>query len=247
MVYPTNVAKLLLNFGDYVQLQMDNNPTNTMCPRHIDCIALQPTGTTQGMYYFMDLHMGKQRHGCQWTKCAMTEGIISQVEVLGLAQKRPNMHNGPIVTWRNGDPIAPIVVPDVDAYVAKDGSVALAQPLFFPLDFDAIVDIDVAPVAPLRVHPAYVGAENAQGVADQRAAGQGAAGQGVLALADEEIEGVAYEVIESDNEDNDLPVLRHYESDDNSDNDSDNDDSDDDDNDNSEAKATEAPRHNLRR
>ena len=51
-----NVANLQLSFGDYVQLQMDNNPTNTMRPRHIDCIALQPTGTTQGTYYFMDLH-----------------------------------------------------------------------------------------------------------------------------------------------------------------------------------------------
>ena len=44
---PPNVANLQLNFGDYVQLQMDSNPTNTMRPRHIDCITLQPTGTTQ--------------------------------------------------------------------------------------------------------------------------------------------------------------------------------------------------------
>ena len=56
---PPNVANLQLNFGDYVQLQMDNNPTNTMHSRNLDCIALQPTGTTQGTYYFMDLHSGK--------------------------------------------------------------------------------------------------------------------------------------------------------------------------------------------
>ena len=54
---PPNVEILQLNFGDYVQLQMDNNPTNTMCPQRIDCIALQPTGATQGMYYFMDLSL----------------------------------------------------------------------------------------------------------------------------------------------------------------------------------------------
>ena len=30
---PPNVANLQLNVGDYVQLQMDNNPTKTMCPR----------------------------------------------------------------------------------------------------------------------------------------------------------------------------------------------------------------------
>ena len=84
------------------------------------------------------------------------------------------------------------------------------------------MDIEVATVAPLRVVLVNVGAENVQGakeqgalVADQGAmAGQGAASQGALAPADKEIEGVAYEVIESNDDDNDLPLLRHYESDD---------------------------------
>ena len=93
---------------------------------------------------------------------------------------------------------------------------------------DAIEDVDVTTVAPLRVLPADIGAENVPGAADQ----------GALALADKEMEGVAYKVIESDNDDDDLPVLRHYESDD--------DDSDDADGDNDEAEATEAPRYNLR-
>ena len=101
------------------------------------------------------------------------------MEALGQAQKQPNMHDGPIATWRNSDPIAPIAVPGIDADVAEDGSVAPDQPLFLPLDLDAIVDVDVDPVAPLRVHLADVGAENTQGVADK-----GAAGQGALAPAD---------------------------------------------------------------
>ena len=86
-----------------------------MRPRHIDCIALQPTGTTQGTYYFMDLHSGKHRHGGQWAKCAMTESVITKVEALGWAQTQPVMHDGPIVTWRNGDPIAPAIASDIDA------------------------------------------------------------------------------------------------------------------------------------
>ena len=211
---PPNVENLQLNFGDYVQLQMDNNPTNTMRPRHINCITLQPTGTTRGTYFFMHLHTGKRRHGRQWTKCAMTEGIISKVEELGRVQKQPVMHNGPIVTWRAGDSIAPTVVSDVDADAPEDDLVAPDQPLFLPLDLDAIEDVDVATVAPLRVLPADVGVENVQG----------AAGQGALAPADEEIEGVAYKVINSND-----------------------DDGDDDDVDNGEAEATEAPRYNLRR
>ena len=148
-----------------------------------------------------------------------TEGIILKVEALGRVQKQPVMHDGPIATWRNGDPIALIVVSDVDADAAEDDLVALDQPLFLPLDLDAIEDVDVATVAPLRVLLADVGAENVPGVAGQGAADQAAADQGVLAPADKEIEGVAYEVI----------------------------DGDDDDVDNNEVEATEAPRYNLRR
>ena len=42
-----------------------------------------------------------------------------------------------------------------------------------------------------------------------RSGSQGAlaADQGALALADEEIEGVAYKVVESDDDDDDLPIL----------------------------------------
>ena len=97
------------------------------------------------------------------------------------------------------------------------------------------MDVDVATVAPLRVVPVDVGAENVQGAADQGALAED---QGALAPADKEIEGVAYKIIESDDDDNDLPILRYYESDD--------DDSDDDDGDNNEAEVAEAPRYNLR-
>ena len=112
---------------------MDNNPTNNMHPHHIDCIALQPTGTTQGTYYFMDLCTGKRLQGRQWTKGAMTEGIISKVKALGRAQKQPAMHNGSIVTWRNGDPMAPVPATDADAEAVKDGSVAQNSPSSCPL------------------------------------------------------------------------------------------------------------------
>ena len=79
------------------------------------------------------------------------------------------MHYGPIVTWRNDDPIAPLVVSDIDADAAVDDIVAPDPPLFlpaFPLDLDDINDIDVAVVAPLRVVPTDVGAENVQGMPD---------------------------------------------------------------------------------
>ena len=123
----------------------------------------------------------------------MTEGVISKVEALGQAQKEPTMHDGPIATWRNGDPISPIVVSDVDADAAVDDIVAPDQPPFLPLALDAVEDIKVAAVAPLHVIQTDVGAENVQGAPDQRA----------LAPADvEDIEGVAYEVIDDEHDDN---------------------------------------------
>ena len=134
----------------------------------------------------------------------MTEGIISKVAALGWAQKQPAMHDGPIITWRNGDPIAPVPASDVDADVVEDGSVAPEQPLFLPVVLPDPMDIDVATVVPLRVVPVDAGAEYVQGAADQGAL---AANQGALAPADKEIECVAYEVIERDDDDNDLPLL----------------------------------------
>ena len=107
--------------------------------------------------------MGKCHHGRQWTKCAMTEGVISKVEAHCHVQKQPIMHDGPSLTWRNGDPIAPAVVSDDNgADAGNDGDVAPPDPPMFlpplplnPLNLD---DIDVAAVAPLPVVPVDVGA-----------------------------------------------------------------------------------------
>ena len=101
--------------------------------------------------------------------CVMTEGIILKVEALGWAQKQPAMHDGPIVTWHNGDPIAPVPASDVGADAVEDGSVAPEQPLFFPVDFHDTMDNDVATISPLRVVLVDVGADNVQGAADQEA------------------------------------------------------------------------------
>ena len=184
-----NVANLQLNFGDFVQLQMNNNPTNTMLPRHIDCIALHPTGSTQGLYYFIALHSGKRQHGRQWTRCVMTDDIISWVEALSRAQTQPIIYDGPIVRWRNGEPITPAVVPDVDAVTGDQDADPSNLPLFLPpppptLDVEADISADV----PLRIVLVDVGANI---VPDQ-----GAADHAVLHNNDDDdvFEGVLYEL-----------------------------------------------------
>ena len=50
--------KLRLEFGSYVQVFEDNNPTNTPRARSLGAIALNPTGNAQGDYYFMSLATG---------------------------------------------------------------------------------------------------------------------------------------------------------------------------------------------
>ena len=189
---PPNVANLQLHFGDYEQLQMDNNPTNTMRPRHIDCITLHHTGTTQGSYYFMDRHSGKHQHGQQWTQCIMTEDVISRVEALGCAQKQPIMHDGPIATWRNGDPIAPAVASGDDADAGEDDDTTPDSPLFLPLPPPPIDihEIDFAMVAPLQVVPVNVGAGNFQGAPVQ--------GARALPVEVKEVEGEVYEVFDNE-------------------------------------------------
>lgn len=49
-----------LEFGSYVQVFEDNDPTNTPRARSLGAITLNPTGNAQGDYYFMSLATGAQ-------------------------------------------------------------------------------------------------------------------------------------------------------------------------------------------
>ena len=81
----------------------------------------------------MDLHSGERRYGQQWTQCMMTDDVMSRVEALGRAQKQPIIHDGPMITWTNGDPITPAVISDDDADADMDDDVTPDPPLFLPL------------------------------------------------------------------------------------------------------------------
>lgn len=56
---PPDYNKLRLEFGTYVQVFEDKEPTNTMATRNVGAIALNPTGNAQGDYYFMSLVTGQ--------------------------------------------------------------------------------------------------------------------------------------------------------------------------------------------
>ena len=54
----TYYNKILVDFGTYVQVLKDNNPTNTKKLRTTPAIALNQTGNAQGGYFFMSLVTG---------------------------------------------------------------------------------------------------------------------------------------------------------------------------------------------
>jgi Reverse transcriptase (RNA-dependent DNA polymerase)/Zinc knuckle len=89
-----------LDFGEYVTVFEDNNPTNTNAPRVVDAIALHHTGNAQGGYYFMSLTTGERVSRRQYTKLPLTQRIIDAVEHLALQQHQPLLPGtGPIFMW----------------------------------------------------------------------------------------------------------------------------------------------------
>ena len=101
------------------------------------------------------------------------------------------MHDGPIVIWRNGDPIAPVVVSDDDADASVDDDITPDPPLF--LSPPPLPLMKLTSDAPLQVVLVDVGAGNDQGASVQQVPDQ----QALAPTAeDEEIEGEVYKAID---------------------------------------------------
>jgi hypothetical protein len=87
-------TKMKLEFGTYVQVFEDNNPTNTTKTRMTGAIAPNPTGNIQGDYYFMSLTTGERLHCHKWTKLPMSQSVIDTVERMAEAQGQPSVVGG---------------------------------------------------------------------------------------------------------------------------------------------------------
>ena len=73
--------------GSYVQANQDNNPTNTLRPRTIDCIYLDyDHASTDGGHILMDLATGREIRRSQVKECVMTPLVIKRVEQLAANQ-----------------------------------------------------------------------------------------------------------------------------------------------------------------
>jgi hypothetical protein len=104
---PPDYNHIQLDFGEYVTIFEDNNPTNTNASRAVDAIALHLTGNAQGNYYFMSLATGERVSRRQYTRLPLTQRIIDAVEALAVAQNQPLLPNGgPVFAWSANEPLA---------------------------------------------------------------------------------------------------------------------------------------------
>jgi hypothetical protein len=118
--------KLALEFGEYVLVFEDNDPTNTLKARNTPAIALNPTGNAQGDYYFMSLVTGRRLRRNKWTSLPMPTAAIRDVERIAERENQPLLEgHTPLFEWRPNHPILPLDEdqrgPDADGAGADDG------------------------------------------------------------------------------------------------------------------------------
>ena len=94
-----------IKFGHYAQIFEERRRTNTTAPRTIGAIALNPTGNTQGSYYFLSLDTGARVTRQQWTELPITQAVIDRVEELAEQQDQPLIDGELVFEWAPNIPI----------------------------------------------------------------------------------------------------------------------------------------------
>jgi hypothetical protein len=93
-------TQITLDFGSYVQVFEDNNPSNSTHSRCTGAIALNPTGNISGDHYFMSLNTCRRLSRRQWTVIPITDEVISIVNAIGWADGQCDTSEGsPIFEW----------------------------------------------------------------------------------------------------------------------------------------------------
>ena len=75
-----------IDFGTYVQVDDEPDPTNTNTTRTTGAISLNSVGNEQGVYYFMSLMTGERLNRRSWTILPMGRDVIARVEEIALQQ-----------------------------------------------------------------------------------------------------------------------------------------------------------------
>jgi hypothetical protein len=69
-----------IEYGAHAQVHEDHD--NTMAPHTTSAIAMQPTGNTQGSYYFFHHNTGRLLNCSCWTELPMPSDVIERVHKL---------------------------------------------------------------------------------------------------------------------------------------------------------------------
>ena len=88
---------LRLEFGSYVQIFEENDPTNTTKSRNTGAIALSHTGNLQGDYFFMSLDTGKRLSRHAWTVIPMPNIVIDTVERMAMQERQPQINGNDLL------------------------------------------------------------------------------------------------------------------------------------------------------
>jgi Reverse transcriptase (RNA-dependent DNA polymerase) len=95
-----------LEFGSYVQLFDDADPTNTLRSRTFGAISLNPTGNLRGDYYFLSLASGARVSRHRYQSLPIPDTAIARVEALAKSENQPLLQErGLVVEWRPDHPI----------------------------------------------------------------------------------------------------------------------------------------------
>jgi len=130
-----------LEFGSYVQVFEDNEPSNTPKARSLGAIALNPTGNAQGDYFFLSLATGAKISRHQWTELPITDTAIARVEAIALNEGQPLIQeSGLVVEWRPDQPI------DDSEYDQDYVHVDAPADDFDDADFDPVDDDELADI-----------------------------------------------------------------------------------------------------
>ena len=98
---PPDFNAMRIEFGAYAQVFEDHDPTNTPRGRSLGAIALNPTGNTQGDYYFLSLSTGARISRHAWTELPLPDTAIARVEAIALHEGRPLIQErGFVIEWR---------------------------------------------------------------------------------------------------------------------------------------------------
>jgi hypothetical protein len=120
-VHKPDFSTMRLEFGTYVQVY--DGTSNDTKSRTLGAIATNPTGNSNGDYYFMSLATGQRIHRRSWTVLPISDAVISRVEAIALSENMPPVDDGhPLLEYD------PDMLVDPDEYDRPYAPPALAAP-----------------------------------------------------------------------------------------------------------------------